>query len=149
MSTQIRVSGLQATSGQRYVSIETDMAFATLRLEQFSLANPRLAADLAEAGLLFTSKKRQDVRDRLHPDVSHIGEIEVLEPEVHFPARQHDDLGYLDAVFGNTGRYDGDQLGNVLLRGNAHKLALPLDREPLQVGGKASSSTPASVILCA
>lgn len=24
MSTQIRVSGLQATSGQRYVSIETD-----------------------------------------------------------------------------------------------------------------------------
>lgn len=73
MSTQIRVSGLQATSGQRYVSIETDMAFATLRLEQFSLANPRLAADLAEAGLLFTSKKRQD---ELVGEVGHIQHFE-------------------------------------------------------------------------
>ncbi|KHS45842.1 DUF927 domain-containing protein [Novosphingobium subterraneum] len=62
MSTQIRISGHRAASGQRYIHVETDQGSATLRLEQFSLANSRLAGDLAAAGFpVFTKKQLEEV----------------------------------------------------------------------------------------
>jgi hypothetical protein len=62
MSTQFRISGYRAASGQRYIRVETDQGSATLRLEQFSLANSRLAADLSSEGLpVFTKKQLEEI----------------------------------------------------------------------------------------
>lgn len=62
MSTQFRISGYRAASGQRYIRVETDQGSATLRLEQFSLANSRLAADLSAEGLqVFTKKQLEEI----------------------------------------------------------------------------------------
>ena len=62
MSNQFRISGLQSASGQHYVRLESDTANATLRLEQFSLANSRLATDLTEAGWpIFTKKQFEEI----------------------------------------------------------------------------------------
>lgn len=60
MSTQFRISGYRAASGERYIYVESDQGSAALRLEQFSLANPRLPADLAAAGLPLFTKKQID-----------------------------------------------------------------------------------------
>ena len=59
-------------------------------------------------------------------DLVKIGEIEVLEPEVHFTAWEDNDLRNFDGVFGNRAGYLGHQLLDILLWQNA--IQLPLRR---------------------
>ncbi|OYU34659.1 DUF927 domain-containing protein [Novosphingobium sp. PASSN1] len=79
MTNLFSATGFVAASGQRYVRVEGENAVATLRREQFSLANPRLAADLAAAGLpLFTKKQHEDLISEVR-FVDHFEENRIAE----------------------------------------------------------------------